>query len=130
MLFRSLGRAPKALDTVQAASLRLELVQFQQRAVAFLAVGRARQAFADAEALISRASAMPAMRGRVIMPGRPLVVVAGVGTCIRFQSVRPPVGGASGFHATAFISTSRCGCGNWCTATVVRVGPSKPKNSP
>ena len=51
-MLAGLGRAPKALDTVQAASLRLELVQFQQRAVAFLAVGRARQAFADAEALL------------------------------------------------------------------------------
>ena len=34
-----------------------------------------------------------------------------------------------GSRATACISISRCGCGNWCTATVVRVGPVASKNS-
>jgi len=41
--------AGRALDGVQTATLRLELVQFQQRAVAFLAVGDATRALADAE---------------------------------------------------------------------------------
>jgi hypothetical protein len=41
--------AGRALDGVQTAALRLELVQFQQRAVAFLAVGDATRALADAE---------------------------------------------------------------------------------
>jgi len=41
--------AGRALDGAQTAALRLELVQFQQRAVAFLAVGDAARALADAE---------------------------------------------------------------------------------
>src|ERR1700723_3291215 len=36
----------------------------------------------------------------------------------------------SGLYAIARISISRCGCGNWCTATVVRAGPSWPKYLP
>lgn len=51
-LLIGLGRAMKALDAAQAASLRLELVQFQQRAVAFLAVGRPRLAFVDADTVL------------------------------------------------------------------------------
>src|SRR5690606_8081238 len=35
-----------------------------------------------------------------------------------------------GTYATAFISTSSKGCGSWCTATVVRVGPFSSKYSP
>jgi len=41
--------AGRALDAAQTAALRLELVQFQQRAVAFLAVGDAKRALADAD---------------------------------------------------------------------------------
>src|SRR5579863_5039272 len=36
----------------------------------------------------------------------------------------------TGLLAKARISISKCGCGNWCTATVVRAGPSCPKYSP
>src|SRR5690606_6253132 len=35
-----------------------------------------------------------------------------------------------GLEGTAFISMRRCGCGSWCTATVVRHGPFSSKNSP
>jgi len=44
--------AGRALDGVQTATLRLELVQFQQRAVAFLAVADAKRALADAETVL------------------------------------------------------------------------------
>lgn len=41
--------AGRALDGAQTAALRLELVQFQQRAVAFLAIADPKRALADAE---------------------------------------------------------------------------------
>ena len=44
----------------------------------------------------------------------------------RVPSGGPRLGRADqgpGLKATAFISTSRCGWGSWCTATVVRAGP-------
>src|SRR3954469_16230353 len=49
----------------------------------------------------------------------------------RFQLLdRRHVRSYSGLYASARISISRCGCGNWRTATVVRAGPSWPKYSP
>src|SRR5580700_2659622 len=44
--------------------------------------------------------------------------------CLQFLDRWHSCSYCSGLYATTRISTSRCGCGNWCTATVVRAGPS------
>jgi len=52
-VLEALRGARGVLNAAEAAALRLELVQFQQRAVAFLAVGRPQQALADADSLLA-----------------------------------------------------------------------------
>jgi len=52
-VLEALGRSAGALDATETASLRLELVQYQQRAVAFLAVGEPARALADADLVLA-----------------------------------------------------------------------------
>ena len=50
------ARRGKRLSSAEAALLRLELVQYQQRAVAFMAIGDARRALGDAEFVLASAA--------------------------------------------------------------------------
>ena len=47
---------PTPLGPANAAAIRLELVQFQQRAIAFLAIGEPRRALADADHVLAGAA--------------------------------------------------------------------------
>jgi hypothetical protein len=80
-------------------------------AFVFVVVFVFRRGFAFVSGAVGRAVVLGTIAFGAAVPG------------IDLFALRPrTVDAADGRRATAFISTSRFGCGSWCTATVVRAG--------